>query len=198
MKIQLALCIASLFSQAFAAENETTQVDVYVEPDSFIEEEETYQDWSGPGWYYGIWFDDKYQYYDWIEYHFYDLVWMGPGWYYGIWFDYPDSFEDFRRHHRYYGRHQHRGKQGLHRQEERGRWQRGSQERQRFSGPTHQQRDMSQEQLQEGSSQYPRQRGMPDEQIRQEHRRGPSQHQRQHDQKEKSIHQQKQKGKSKE
>lgn len=80
-----------------------------------------YQAWSGPGWYYGVYFDDEETYFDWMESQFYSSTWEGPNWYYGIWFSNENDFNAYRNNHKYYG--MRRGQYPQHHgQEQRGAW----------------------------------------------------------------------------
>ena len=44
-------------------------VDVGPDADVEVEEEPAVQVWVGPGWYYGFWFDNEYEYNDWHNNH---------------------------------------------------------------------------------------------------------------------------------
>lgn len=76
-----------------------------------VYEEDSYYDlWTGPGWYYGIWFDNEDEYEYWLANNFDDVIWIGPGWYYGFWFDSEPDFHRYKKSHRYHDGERHRGK----------------------------------------------------------------------------------------
>lgn len=81
----------------------------------------SYQAWAGPGWYYGIWFEDADDYYYWLSNNFYDSYWSGPGWYYGVYFYDEPQFNDYRRYHRFHGR-TYSGNPAYHKKKNRGKW----------------------------------------------------------------------------
>lgn len=160
MKINFTLCAAvvclgGLVSPISASDKLTSSIDIYLEPDIIYNQEETYQVWTGSGWYYGIWFDDEDEYYDWVENHFYDPVWSGSGWYYGIWFDDEDNFDYFRQGHRFYGRSKRHGDRNQHSHEQRGKWRGDSR-----SGQTQEGQAIQRKRQRDQSGAQPRQNEM--------------------------------------
>ncbi len=86
-------------------------------------DDQSYQDWAGPGWYYGYWFGDEDDYDAWLDNDFYNVYWGGPGWYYGVWFGDERDFNDFRsRHHQDYDHGHGIGDAARHQQEHLGQW----------------------------------------------------------------------------
>lgn len=81
-----------------------------------------YQAWAGPGWYYGIYFNNPDSYFYWLNNGFYDVYWVGPGYYYGVYFNSEPYFNDYRRYHRFYGRGNVHGHGSYHKKKNRGKW----------------------------------------------------------------------------
>lgn len=82
--------------------------------------DEEYQAWAGPGYYYGIWFDNEATYNNWLNNQFYGTRWHGPDYYYGFWFDLSPDFYTYRDRHRNYSRGGHKGAPQHHQQQHRG------------------------------------------------------------------------------
>jgi hypothetical protein len=63
--------------------------------------------WGGPGFYYGVWFNNEDEYSQW-QYN--QTIWGGPGFYFGIWFgDERGHGRWCHDHYRGHGGHHHRG-----------------------------------------------------------------------------------------
>lgn len=136
MKIYLGLCAVALcgsFSSLSAVSVRTPVVSVdvgggYPRPGYYVYYDDAYyQVWVGPGWYYGVWFDNEAAYYDWLDNRFYTVVWAGPGWYYGYWFESEGDYDYYRRSHTHYHsweRHKYEGRRDWHEKERHGEWNR--------------------------------------------------------------------------
>lgn len=130
MKVYLGLCVAALFLQGSVPSLLSADLDTSVEVDvgtSDDYDDDSYQVWAGPGWYYGNWYDDENAYYGWLDTGFNAVVWAGPGWYYGHWFGSENDFNGYRNNHRYYNRNelrnnQYRGNNSWHNDQRRGEW----------------------------------------------------------------------------
>jgi len=117
------ICLSGLFSPLFGGQGRSSSAEVRVGLNEQFDDKR-YQVWMGQGWYYGLWFDDKFEYYHWLENRFYEVKWGGPGWYYGIYFSDKNDWDDFRDHHHYYksGHWKNKGDIELHRQKHQGNW----------------------------------------------------------------------------
>lgn len=113
-KLFLALAITSIsLSVPFTLKAESG-INVSID----YNEDSSYDIWTGPGWYYGIWFNNEDDYEYWIENHYNDVIWVGPGWYYGFWFDSEDNFHNYRKNHGHHERHRRgQGNPALHQQQ---------------------------------------------------------------------------------